>query len=362
MGADRETARQLFEGVMAPLVLGGAVRPGHALGARAALALGGLEGTFLDPELDAQVQAARVRRARRWVPIDALPAATPAEWTLAAALHDLLQAANPTFDAGLRRSAAGRILELAREAIERVPAPADVREALSRHTWFARVLDIARTDTTVSWWIGSHVYLGIEPPRRLQAWPELRRVSVAATPRVLLQLAPLAVERQRLTDAVARLLACTPLTELATCTRGAPAFTWGQATLALVATRAGRTVALRALAALPSGEVDRALGRATRELLTTRRAEGAPAVTLLAERTLAQAAGHAPRPQGSAPRPADEAFSFGLGAAAAVVLLEASGEGWPEEERRRLLLALEPGARSAAAREATAMLGEPRSF
>ena len=33
-------AERLFAGVMAPLVLGGAIRPGHAIGARAALALG----------------------------------------------------------------------------------------------------------------------------------------------------------------------------------------------------------------------------------------------------------------------------------------------------------------------------------
>ena len=148
-------AQQLFEGVMAPLVLGGPVRPGHAIGARVALALGEGERTTIDSDLEHDVQHARVRRARRLAPIDTLPSATQAEWALAAALHDLLQAANPTFDAALRRSSAVRILELAREAIERVPEPANVREALSRHTWFARVLDVARTDTTVSWWVGS---------------------------------------------------------------------------------------------------------------------------------------------------------------------------------------------------------------
>ena len=343
---------------MAPLVLGGAVRPGHAIGARAALGPGLPVVRSLDPELAARVQAARVRRARRLAPIDLLAAATPAEWTLAAALHDLLQVANPAFDTGLRRSAAGRILEVARETIERVPAAANVREALSRHTWFARVFDIARTDTTVSWWIGSHTYLGVDPPPRLQAWPELRRVSVVVKPRALLHLAPLAVDRSHLADAVARLLTRTPLTDLATCTREGPLFTWGESTLALVATRAGRTLSLRALAGSPPVEVDAALGRATRELLATRRAEGAPAVTLLAERTLAQAGGHAAPPQWSSPRP-DELFARGLGAAAAVRLLESSGEDWPEDERQRLLAALEPGARSAEAREAMAMLEAP---
>jgi len=349
-------AQELFEGVMAPLVLGGPVRPGHAIGARAALTLGDGERTGIDPDLEADVQGARLRRARRLAPIDRLPMATPAEWTLAAAFHDLLQAANPTFDAALRRSAAARILTLAREAIERVPEPAHVLDALARHTWFARVLEVARTDTTVSWWTGSRTYLGVEAPRRLRAWPELRRVNVVATPHPLLELTPLAIDRTRLTDAVARLLTRTPLTELATCTRETPPFVWGEAALALVATRPGRTLALRALARLPSGAVDEALGRATRELLATRRVSGAPAVTLLAERALAKAEGHGVT-DGSTSRP-DAAFARGLGAVAAMTLLDAPGAVWPAEGRRRLLVALDPAARSTAAQEAAAMLRE----
>lgn len=351
-------AQELFEGVMAPLVLGGPVRPGHAIGARVALTLGEGERTGIDLDLEADVQAARIRRARRLAPIDTLEKATPAEWTLAAALHDLLQAANPIFDAALRRAAAARILALAREAIERVPVPASVLEALSRHTWFARLLDVARTDTTVSWWTGSRTYLGVEAPRRLRAWPELRRVNVVATPHPLLELTPLPVDRTRLTDAVARLLTRTPLTEMATCTRDAPPFVWGEATLALVATRPGRTLALRALARLPSGDVDAALGRATRELLATRRASAAPAVTLLAERTLAKAEAHVGRSGAGSARP-DAEFASGLGAVAAVLLLETPGAAWAEDDRRRLLAALDGAARSPAAQEATAMLGEP---
>ncbi|HEY3821070.1 MAG TPA: hypothetical protein VGL81_28090 [Polyangiaceae bacterium] len=351
-------AQELFEGVMAPLVLGGPVRPGHAIGARAALALGAGDRTGIDPDLEADVFVARIRRARRLAPIDRVATATPAEWTLAAAFHDVLQAANPIFDAALRRSAAARILALAREAIECVPEPANVLEALSRHTWFARVLDVARTDTTVSWWSGSRTYLGVEAPRRLQAWPDLRRVNVVATPHPLLELSPLAVDRARLTDAVALFLTRTPLTEIATCTREAPPFTWGPASLALLATRPGRTLALRVLARLPAAPVDGALGRATRELLATRGASGAPAVTLLAERALARAAGHAGRPENVEASRNDASFARGLGAVAAVTLLDAPGAVWPENDRRRLLDALDAAARSPAAQEAAAMLGE----
>ena len=353
-----EVAQRLFDGVMAPLVLGGAIQPGHAIGARAALELGEGERTTIDPDQEARVQLGRVRRARRLAPVDKLPPATRSEWALAAALHDVFQAANPTFDAALRRSAAVRILDLARETIDRVGEPQNVYEALARHAWFARVLDVARTDTSVSWWIGSRSFLGIEPPRRLRAWPELRRVAVVATPHPLLELTPLAVDRATLSDTLAQLLTRSPLTDVATCTRGSPPFAWGPASLALVATRPGRTLALRALARLPGLEVDAALGRATRELLSLRRASSAPAVTLLGERTLAQVESHVERSQAAGAAPPEVAFARGLGAVAAMVMLEAPTAAWPEDERMRILVALNPAARSPAAQEATALLGE----
>jgi hypothetical protein len=368
-------AQRLYEGVMAPLAMGGELRPGHGIGARAALALG-RERVPADPELAGRVQAARVRNARRLAPLDRLDAPTEAEWALCAAVHDLLQAANPTFDAPLRRAAATRILSLAVQTIDRVPPPATVRDALSRHTWLARVLDVARTDTTVSWWVGSRPFVGFEPPPRVQSWPDLRRVQVVATPRPLVELAPLAFDRTMLIEAAARLLARTPLTEIATCTRAAPAFVWGPASLALIATHAGRTLALRALARLPSLAVDAALGRATREIALRRPpAAIGPALVLLAERALADAQSRAPGPGHPQARtgptrigelpPAsqpDVAFARALGAALARKRLEADAE-WPVAERRRLSAVLEPAARSTAAREAMATVqvrsGEP---
>src|SRR5580704_1301006 len=209
---------RVYAGVMAPLVLGGELRPGHAIGARRTLAIG-TDGPPANESLHARVQAARLRRARQLAPIDALEAPSAAEWRLAAALHDLLQAANPAFVAPLRRRAAGRLLALAVESIDAVAGPRTVREALSRHTFFARILEIARTDTTVSWWSGTRTFLGVDPPARLRAWPELRRVRIAAFPLAILELGPLAVDRSHLVDALAQLLGRTPLTDIATCTR-----------------------------------------------------------------------------------------------------------------------------------------------
>jgi hypothetical protein len=369
-------AEGLFAGVMAPLVLGGAVRPGHAIGARRALALG--EGRLpLDRDLSLRVALARLRRARRLAPVDAMPDPGADDWALAAALHDLLQAVNPTFDTRLRRRAAGRILDLAAAVVERVPLPATVGQALARHTWLARAPEVARTDTTVRWWSGSAVFLGEDPPQRLQAWPEFRRVEVIRKSRSLLELTPLAVDREGLTGAVAALLSRTPLTDLATCTRAAPAFVWNAAALNLVGTALGRTLALRALDRLTPAEVDTALGRATRALLAAGyRNVAAPALSVLGDRAVREAErrletegeslGREPARAASlrahetertdARAPADAVFARSLGALMARRALR-SGEGpWPDLTRWRLVQALAVPAQSTAAREASAIL------
>ncbi len=157
-------------------------------------------------------------------------------------------------------------------------------DALSRHAWLGRVLDVARRDVDVSWWLGSRSFRGVEPPARLQGWSRLRRVRVVEKWRPLLELDPLAVDRERLHGAVAELLARTPLTDLATCTRAAPRFAWSAPTLALVATHGGRTLVLRALRRLVGPDVNAALGRATGGLIAHEAAEfAAPAVALLPE-------------------------------------------------------------------------------
>lgn len=152
----------------------------------------------------------------------------------------------------------------------------------------------------------------------------------------LLELTPLAVDRDRLTHAVALLLDCSPLTALATCTRGAPTFAWSGGSLGLAASSAGRALALRALEQLPDVAVDEALGRATRELLDCRREVAQPALVLLSERAIAAATGHVAVDRATV-APADAALARALGAAVAVRRLEGGEPGWRDGERRRLL-------------------------
>jgi hypothetical protein len=352
MAEDRHAiAERLFASVMAPLVLGGAIVPGHAIGAKAALAFG--DGLLpADAELLARTHEARVRRARRLAPVDVLPGPSAADWALAAAFHDLLQAANPTFDAPMRRGLAARILEVAIAALERVSFPSTAGEALARHTWLARAHELRRTDAEVRWWSGKREFLGVEPPERLQAWPRLRRVSVVRIPRGLLELSPIAVDRERLTAAVAELLARTPLTDLAACTRAAPLFEWRPASLALLASGAGRTLVSRALSRSMAADVDAALGRATRALLASPQRERAtPAVALLADRAVANAQQRLQMDRGR-PAAAETSFAQAVGALMARRALVAGEGPWSTSERARLIDALAQPARSAAAREA----------
>jgi hypothetical protein len=296
------------------------------------------------------VQLGRLRQARKLAPIDELGPASGAEWMLAAALHDILQCANPNLDRALRRRAAARICDNAEATIERTMAPVNLLEALSRHTWLARVLDIKRTDTRVSWWTGSRSFFGVEPPQRLIAWPGLRRVRVVRSSQPLVSLAPLAIDRDRLVQGVRKLLERTPLTDIATCTRAAPAFALHDTILALIATPSGRTLALRALDHLPNQEVDAALGRATRDALARSRSTAQAALALLGDRAIARAQAqwispHPPAdvtllPSGAPSADQDAAFARHLGAIAARRAVTNVDSIWSETERRQLLAAL----------------------
>lgn len=358
-------ANRLFEQFLAPLVLGGPMVPGRPIGAQAALAMG-RERVLADPDLASHVRLARTRVARRLVAIDRVGDPTEAEWALGSALHDLVQSTHPGLRGAFRRSAPAKILALVEATVARVPPPASAGEALSRHSLFARLFAIERTDTIVRWWTGSQTFLGEVPPVRLMAWPELRRVNVDKSSLPLLELTTTAgaldppIFQRRLTHFLSR----TPLTDLATLGRAAPRFAWSRETLSLIASRAGRTLAFRALASLPDREVDAGLGRATRALLRAAAwSSAAIALDLLADRAFAQAEsadGHSDKPLVASDLADDAVFAQAAGALVARQTLGRSGNAHGASERGRLLALLEPRARSAAAREVEALLARRR--
>jgi hypothetical protein len=355
---------RLFTSFLAPLVLGGVMRPTKAFGGKNALSIGdGRSPTDIDAL--SRTQLARVRIARKLAPIDRFePAPSGDEWALAAMLHDLVLATHPGFNTVFRRRGPQRILDVIEKTIERVPPPRTVGDALSRHTWLSRMFELARTDVEVKWWTGSQTFLGEDPPKRLTAWPEFRRVQQTRTPRPLMDLptSGAAVDLSRFSSVVEALLSRTPLTDIATVDRAAPLFTWQNETLGLYATNAGRTVVLRAFGQLPDRKVDAALGHATRQLLAAKALRAVSlAIDVLRDRALMAAEAQIgldrePEPLTLGPENNDASFAISAGALAATQWIGETGGGFGESERKLLLRVLAPAASSATAGEVKALM------
>jgi hypothetical protein len=353
---------RLFTTFLAPLVLGGEMVPGKAFGGKHALEIGAR--TPSDVTTLSATTLARVRVARKIAPVDLFePAPSGDEWALAAVLHDLVQSTHPGFDATFRRSGPARLLAVIDKTLERIPSPLTAGDALSRHTWFSRMFDLARSDVEVRWWTGKETFLGTEPPARLLAWPELRRVQQITTPRPLMDLPTCgaSVDLNRFSMAVQGVLAKTPLTDFATLARDTPAFAWTHENLTLLSTHAGHTMVLRALALLPDRAVDAALGRATRALMEGRALRAAMvALDVLRDRALrsaeARLSSDAPDPLAAGPESNDAAFAVSAGALVASEWIARTGGGFREAERSALLAVLRPAATAPAANAIRALI------
>ena len=240
----------LAHGVLGPLVLGGPMRLVPPIGPELAMRLGEDGRRIVDNDLRTRVDVARVRQARRVIPIDSLPDPSPADWALVAALNDLLQTTNHHLSGPFTRSRHEALLRSVNELLGRIPLPKTLGEAVVRHATFARILEVVRTDTRVTWWAGSSGFRGEPPSPRLLAWKEVRRVhvephtvSLADMPEGMTRLQPLSY-----TAALALLLTRSPLTDLATIVRTAPPFAWSLPTLAFVRSARGCALATRVVA------------------------------------------------------------------------------------------------------------------
>jgi hypothetical protein len=237
---------ELGERVLLPLVEGGELRPLPPIGGNRALEVA--PHAELAGEAGNLVAWRRLRVARRLCPVDRLPAPSPQEWLLLAALNDLLQATNPDLAGMFGGDRPGKLITIAAGTIEQAGAPANLRDALGRHASFSRLLEVVRIDTEISWWVGRRTYHGIAPPPRMLAWKRLRRVQTRQEPVLLSSMAPeTAAWSERWLEVLGRLLAATPLTDLSTLCRATPEFRWTGATLGLISTPAGRSLARRAI-------------------------------------------------------------------------------------------------------------------
>jgi hypothetical protein len=257
----------LVRGVVAPLVLGGRMEPARPFGPRLGLAIG--EGrTVADSDLRSQLDVARVRIARLLAPVDTVHDLTPEDFALAAAFNDLLQVSNLDLSGPFTRARHTQLLDAAVSLASAVPRPRSIAEALSRHTVFARALEVIRTDTTISWWTGSASFRGRPAPSRLMLWRDLRRVreDTRRIPLVDMSADIAVLSADAWLAALNVWIARSPLTDLATAARRTPAFRWSDPTLSLIATVPGRTLAFRALSRQRQADVTGALERATAAL------------------------------------------------------------------------------------------------
>jgi hypothetical protein len=253
--------------VLAPLVLGGRIDPVRPFGPRLGLAIG--EGrNVADSDLRSQLDVARVRIARLLAPVDTVADLAPEDFALIAAFNDLLQVSNLDLSGPFTRSRHAKLLADVVALCGVVPRPRTVAEALSRHTVFARALEAVRTDTTISWWTGSASFRGKPTPARLLAWRDFRRVREDArrVPLVDMGIDAPNVTADMWLEVVGVWLARSPLTDLATAARRSPVFRWSDATLSLIATVPGRTLAFRALSRQRAEGSAGALERATAAL------------------------------------------------------------------------------------------------
>lgn len=239
---------QLSERVWRPLVAGGELRPVPPIGRTQAHAALAYVPALAAPSLD-EIRARRLLVARRFSAVDALGDPGPGEWLLLMALNDLLQATNPTLVGMFGADRPTRLIAEALALVNLAGAPTTVLDAFSRHTTFSRLLDVSRVDTHVSWWVGKQTFRGALPSKRLLFWKRVRRVNEREERVDLTQMVPPeAAWSQAFGELLATFLAATPVTDLATADRDEPPFRWTGASLALIATDPGRSLAARAVA------------------------------------------------------------------------------------------------------------------
>jgi hypothetical protein len=232
-----------------PLVRGGRLHVGRPLGARAVERLGRViaehQASGTTGEDDPVRALARARRAvaATFLQDAAAPPLDEATLRLGAALHDLLALAHP----GIEGPGVGRRQERIAAAaltLARMGAPGNAVEAVNRHSLLARMTEIVRSDSTVTFWLGRQAYVGRVPPARVTALPALRRVRVDVIKRAWLREIGVPVVAK---GAFLALGVASPLGEALDPLRLEPPVCWSRILPILRAPALGRIVAGRML-------------------------------------------------------------------------------------------------------------------
>lgn len=194
-----------------PFLMGGKCRIGDPLGRPGLNAV--RHGLTLDAPLQDACDAQFVEAAL-WTDITPAPFDHDAATFLCAA-HELFSTTHPQATSFYART--HLFAKAATQAINDLPHTLDPARLITRHLIARRMFRTNRTDIHVKWWTGNASFYGDEPPKRLTAWPGLRRVNQQRLTQPMWRLAmsggdeELRVARQALMAAV---LDQSPLTRL----------------------------------------------------------------------------------------------------------------------------------------------------
>lgn len=235
------TATGFLEHFVLPLVAGGEVHVGRPIPPD--------ELSRLQAELDgATVPLVAIDEARTDV-LSAVCARPPAlvlgddELALAVGLHDALVLAHPDADGalitdGMRRRIAGAALAMVSQPLSR-----DRTRVLARHGLLHNLHRLGRADLVLSWWTGRARFYGQKPPRRLTAWPSVRRVREDVTRAGFDEL----MAAPEVAPVTAALLRRSPLTQLLAPPGNGPPLHWEDAVFLLRDPELARAIAYAAL-------------------------------------------------------------------------------------------------------------------
>jgi len=242
-------ARTFVSSFLLPLVRGGRLHVGRPLGVGAVARLGRAVDLYEatrasgDDDPAGALAARRQAVAGQFLPDAPAPPLDEATLRLGAAVHDLLVLVHPGID-GPRVARRQERIAAAAQGLAALGPPRSAVDAVNRHSLLARLAEIARTDSTVTFWLGRETYVGRVPPARVTAMPALRRVRVDVVRRAWLrEIGVPAVAR----EAVLTLGVASPLGEALDPLRLEPPLAWSRILPALRWPALARIVAGRLL-------------------------------------------------------------------------------------------------------------------
>lgn len=211
-----------------PLVRGGHLAVGRPLSRRMVERLARAHderGGVLERAAAVELARSRQTIAASLTPSPTAPALDEATWRLGAAVHNLIALGHPQMARG--PAASFRLEHIARAAEEMAAlgAPATATQAIARHTLLARLTEVVRPDSTVTYWLGRITYVGRPPPARVLAMPQLRGVRVETVRRSWLRDVGVPVVGR---SAFAALIEASPLGEALDPLRLEPPLLWGR--------------------------------------------------------------------------------------------------------------------------------------